>query len=363
MGGGGGGGGMFSPAGPVAFGGVQPGLGLNSGGFNPGDRVFEPDYGEGTVETFVIGGDWAGKLKVKFDKDGFAYHVSPATCRKLGGMTAPDIGAEALKAIQNFNDPVAQEFNPGDRVSDPNYGEGTVETFITSGDWAGRLKVKFDGDGFSYHVEPTTCRKLGGATAPNIGPEALKLTPSVNENSDTASVLIPGDRVFEPEYGDGTVEVFLTSGDWAGKLKVKFDRDGFAYHVDPSNCKKLGGLAAPAPPPLGPAPFDSPTFSGASCAGEASVTPEAGCGLNVGDRIFESDHGEGTVETFVTSGDWAGKLKVKFNKDGFSYHVAPDQCNKIGHADDLGIGEPPVKMQKIEDVPVMQKTDDVPFVS
>merc|ERR1712232_1400378 len=136
----------------------------------------------------------------------------------------------------------------------------------------------------------------------------------------------------EPEYGEGTVEALITTGDWAGKLRVKFDKDGFSYHVLPEQCRKVGVIAPDVEAgKVGVTASDMEAEALKAIQnlnGNGVVGQSGGCVFNVGDRIFEPDYGEGTVEAVVTSGDWAGKLKVKVDRDGFSYHFAPEHCKK-----------------------------------
>ena len=142
--------------------------------FRIGDRVRVRGYGIATINAFVRDGQYAGRIKVIYD-DGTYYHVrsadlsiAPSQMMAQIPPLPPTLTREMLEALGLQEDELRQvveehmraeaelpqmsfAYQTGDRVQVHGYGLATIESLVREGQFAGRVKVRYD-DGTHYHV-------------------------------------------------------------------------------------------------------------------------------------------------------------------------------------------------------------------
>jgi len=214
-------------------------------------------------------------------------------------------------------------FHVGDHVVVRHWGPGTVVECPHQDRYSGRVEVRYDDDGTTYHCFPSKLRPSplpspqlaaqanspadAASLAPLAEPVKASSPATAQEQHEPFHV---GEHVWVNDYGHAIVVDLKHHG--GRRYEVRYG-DGSTYHCYPSQLCHL--------------PCDEASATCAHPTGETGAAPEAAAEnhpafIRIGERVEVKGYGVATIVGTPSEGKYAGRVKVRYD-DGSTYHCLP----------------------------------------
>lgn len=223
-------------------------------------------------------------------------------------------GPQALK-LQRHHGP----FFVGEHVEVKHHGGGTVVQCAHEGQYPGRVEIRYDDDGSTYHCYPSKMRiwPAPKSNSTHVYAQSVQLSHANSAPTRHHGPFNAGEHVMVKSFGGATVVECAHKTQYPGRYEVCYDDDGSTYHCYPSKLLAWPSFPQPSmltsPQPMRaqhPLPSSSNSHHGPFTAGE---------------HVMVKHYGGATVVDCLHFDQYPGRVEVCYDDDGSTYHCYPSK--------------------------------------